>query len=160
VVLTASGCVPTVIDYGRLLQHDPEYADKAKRVTSLAMDISTFLEQQDLARFKSLSNSRSLIAYHSPCSLQHGLKKAGSVESILSCLGFRLAHVPDGHLCCGSAGSYSILQRGLSQQLLKAKLENLETDQPSLIATANIGCLMHLQSGTDRPVKHWIELLA
>jgi glycolate oxidase iron-sulfur subunit len=160
VVLTASGCAPIVIDYGRLLEHDPEYADKAKRMASLAMDISTFLEQQDLAGFKPLSDSRSLIAYHSPCSLQHGLKKAGSVESILNRLGFKLANVPDAHLCCGSAGSYSILQRELSQQLLKAKLENLETDQPSLIATANIGCLMHLQSGTDRPVKHWIELLA
>jgi len=168
VVLTASGCAPTVIDYGRMLKQDPEYADKAEQMSFMALDISAFLERQDLGQLGPAHdpvhdpayNKEPLIAFHSPCTLQHGLKQAGSVESLLSRLGFRLASVPDAHLCCGSAGSYSILQRDLSQQLLKAKLENLEREQPAIIATANIGCLMHLQSGTDRPVKHWIELLA
>ena len=100
-----------------------------------------------------------LIAFHSPCTLQHGLQRAGRVETLLSRLGFNLATVQDSHLCCGSAGTYSILQKDLSQRLLKQKLENLEKEQPSLIATANIGCLMHLQGSTDRPVQHWIELL-
>lgn len=158
-VLTASGCAPTVMDYGRLLQHDPRYAKKADRLASIAQDISAFLEHQDLDVLGGTTGDESLIAFHSPCTLQHGLKRAGSVEALLSRLGFRLAAVQDAHLCCGSAGSYSILQKDLSQQLLHRKLECLEQDRPSVIATANIGCMMHLQSGTDLPVKHWIELL-
>jgi glycolate oxidase iron-sulfur subunit len=158
-VLTASGCAPTVMDYGRLLQHDPRYAKKADRLASIAQDISAFLEHQNLDVLGGTTGDESLIAFHSPCTLQHGLKRAGSVEALLSRLGFRLAAVQDAHLCCGSAGSYSILQKDLSQQLLHRKLECLERDRPSVIATANIGCMMHLQSGTDLPVKHWIELL-
>jgi glycolate oxidase iron-sulfur subunit len=158
-LLTASGCAPTVMDYGRLLQHDPHYAAKADRLASIAQDISAFLEQQNLGLLGDIPGDESLIAYHSPCTLQHGLKRAGSVETLLSRLGFRLASVQDAHLCCGSAGTYSILQKNLSQQLLQRKLESLEREQPSVIATANIGCMMHLQSGTDLPVKHWIELL-
>ena len=158
-VLTASGCAPTVMDYGRLLQHDPRYAKKADRLASIAQDISAFLEHQNLDVLGGTTGDESLIAFHSPCTLQHGLKRGGSVEALLSRLGFRLAAVQDAHLCCGSAGSYSILQKDLSQQLLHRKLECLERDRPSIIATANIGCMMHLQSGTDLPVKHWIELL-
>ncbi len=158
-VLTASGCAPTVMDYGRLLQHDPRYAKKADRLASIAQDISAFLEHQNLDVLGGTTGDDSLIAFHSPCTLQHGLKRAGSVEALLSRLGFRLAAVQDAHLCCGSAGSYSILQKDLSQQLLHRKLECLERDRPSVIATANIGCMMHLQNGTDLPVKHWIELL-
>ncbi len=158
-ILTASGCAPTVMDYGRLLQHDPRYASKADKLASIALDISAFLEQQDLEALGSTTGDESLIAYHSPCTLQHGLKRAGKVEALLSRLGFRLAAVQDAHLCCGSAGSYSILQKDLSQQLLHRKLDCLEQDRPSVIASANIGCMMHLQSATDLPVKHWIELL-
>ena len=158
-MLTASGCAPTVMDYGRLFQHDPDYASKAEKLASIALDISEFLEQQNLEALGATTDAKSLIAFHSPCTLQHGLKRAGSVEILLSRLGFRLAAVQDAHLCCGSAGTYSILQKDLSQQLLHRKLECLERDRPSLIATANIGCMMHLQSGTDLPVKHWIELL-
>jgi glycolate oxidase iron-sulfur subunit len=158
-VLTASGCAPTVMDYGRLLQHDPHFAAKADRLASIAQDISAFLEQQNLGPLGDTTGDESLIAFHSPCTLQHGLKRAGRVEALLSRLGFRLASVQDAHLCCGSAGTYSILQKDLSQQLLQRKLESLERGQPSVIATANIGCMMHLQSGTDLPVKHWIELL-
>jgi len=158
-VLTASGCAPTVMDYGRLLQHDPHYASKADKLASIAQDISSFLEQQDLGPLGDTVGEDALIAYHSPCTLQHGLKRAGSVEALLARLGFRLAIVQDAHLCCGSAGSYSILQKDMSQQLLHRKLECLEKEQPAIIATANIGCMMHLQSGTDLPLKHWIELL-
>ena len=157
-LLTASGCAPTVMDYGHLMRHDPDYADKAEAVSSLAKDISVFLESEDLQAPDSTAGGKK-IAYHSPCTLQHGLKRAGRVEAMLSRLGFELVPVRDAHLCCGSAGSYSVLQKDLSQQLLKRKLTNLENAQPELIATANIGCLLHLQSGTDLPVKHWIELL-
>jgi len=158
-VLTASGCAPTVAEYGRFLESDPEYAEKAEKLASLAIDISAFMEQQDLEPLGPAKESGQLIAFHSPCTLQHGLQRAGRVETLLTRLGFNLATVQDSHLCCGSAGTYSILQKDLSQRLLKQKLENLEKEQPSLIATANIGCLMHLQGGTDRLVKHWIELL-
>ena len=157
-VLTASGCAPTVMDYGRLLRNNPDYADRAEKVASMAQDISVFLEDEDLESLQSPANGP-VIAYHSPCTLQHGLKHAGNVEALLSRLGFRLAPVQDAHLCCGSAGSYSILQKELSQQLLERKLACLEKEKPALIATANIGCLMHLQSGTDLPVSHWLELL-
>jgi glycolate oxidase iron-sulfur subunit len=159
-VLTASGCAPTVTDYGRLLKNDPDYAEKAERLASIAMDISEFMERQALDPLGLTHDHEQQIAFHAPCSLQHGLQRAGSVEALLTRLGYKLTTVQDAHLCCGSAGTYSILQKDLSQQLLKQKLENLEKDQPTLIATANIGCLMHLQSGTDLVVKHWIELLA
>ena len=99
------------------------------------------------------------LAFHSPCSLQHGLKVKGVVEGILRDAGFTLTAVPDGHLCCGSAGTYSILQSELSGQLLRNKVAALESGSPEVIATANIGCLMHIQSGTARPVRHWIEIL-
>ena len=159
VLLTASGCAPTVKDYGRLLATEPEYAEKAERLSSLAMDISQYLERQDLAAFLQPANSERKIAFHSPCSLQHGLKASGRVERLLAGLGFELTPVRDAHLCCGSAGTYSILQSELSGALLERKLENLEAGKPALIATANIGCLAHLQSGTKLIVKHWIELL-
>ncbi len=157
-VLTASGCAPTVMDYGRILRNDPGYAARAEKIASMAQDISVFLERENLESLECPS-STAVIAYHSPCTLQHGLKRAGRVESLLSRLGFSLAPVQDTHLCCGSAGSYSILQKELSQQLLERKLACLEKEKPALIATANIGCLMHLQSHTELPVKHWIELL-
>jgi glycolate oxidase iron-sulfur subunit len=157
-LLTASGCAPTVMDYGHLMRQDPNYAEKAQAVSSLAQDISAFLENEELPAPVSTAVGMK-VAYHSPCTLQHGLKRGGRVEALLGRLGFQLNPVQDAHLCCGSAGSYSVLQKDLSQQLLQRKLANLENDQPELIATANIGCLLHLQSGTDLPVKHWIELL-
>jgi glycolate oxidase iron-sulfur subunit len=159
VLLTASGCAPTVMDYGRLLKDDPDYAQRAAHISSLAADISVFLEKQDLASLQ-LSPAPRAIAFHSPCSLQHGLKRTGRVEALLQGLGFTLTPVADAHICCGSAGSYSILQRELSQRLLQDKLRNLENGDPGLIATANIGCLQHIQAGTALRVVHWIELLA
>lgn len=163
IVMTASGCGVTVKDYGHLLSHDRDYAEKAARISAMTKDISEILyaekgRLQELVESKKNGNQTKL-AFHSPCTLQHGMKIRGVVEQILSSAGFDLTNVPNGHLCCGSAGTYSILQPELSQQLLKNKVEALESGQPDRIATANIGCLMHLQNGTTTSVRHWIELI-
>lgn len=156
IVTTASGCGVVIKDYGAYLRDDPDYAAKAARVSALARDISEVLAAEDLSKLK-LSNAR--IAFHAPCTLQHGQRLAGKVEEILQRLGFTLTPVPDAHLCCGSAGTYSILQAELSQRLLADKLGALESGAPALIATANIGCQLHLATQARLPVKHWIELL-
>ena len=160
VLLTASGCAPTVTDYGRLLAHDPAYADKAAKLSSMAMDISAYIGKLDPAALGRPGDAWDPIAFHAPCSLQHGLKRPGQVEKLLAGLGFRLTPVADAHLCCGSAGTYSVLQGDLSRQLLEKKIHNLEAGRPQLIATANIGCLEHLQGATRLRVLHWVELLA
>ena len=158
VVITASGCGTVVKEYGELLRHDPAYADMAARIAGLARDISEVLRDEDLPAHRFKPESRR-VAFHSPCSLQHGQQLAGVVESILARAGFQLTRVADAHLCCGSAGTYSILQPKLSRQLLANRVDALERDTPEVIATANIGCQMHIASATDRPVKHWIQLL-
>ena len=159
VILTATGCAPAVLDYGRMMAADPAYAQRAASLSAIASDISAFLERQDLSPLGRPGEAHGAIAFHSPCSLQHGLKSAGKVEAILAHLGFDLTAVADAHLCCGSAGTYSVLQKDLSQELLRNKIRALESGEPGLIATANIGCLAHLQGGTNITVKHWIELL-
>ncbi len=159
ILVTASGCGTQVKEYGHLLQHDPRYAEKAAKVSALAKDLCEVLEKESLEGLFSAKGGQR-IAYHSPCSLQHGQQLAGRVESILTRLGFDLTAVPDGHLCCGSAGTYSILQPELSQLLLKNKLAALESDNPEQIVTANVGCQLHLGSCANRPVRHWIELVA
>lgn len=157
IVITASGCGSLVKEYGHLLQHDPDYAEKAARVSAMTHDLSEVLAQQDLSTLKPAGGKK--IACHSPCSLQHAQKLPGALENILGQLGFELTHVPDAHLCCGSAGTYSILQPELSQELLKNKLTALQSGGPECIVTANIGCLAHMQSASHVPVKHWVELL-
>jgi len=157
IVITASGCGQFVKDYGHLLKHDNEYAEKAKRVTELTKDIAEIVQAEDLSLLK--TQTPKTVAFHSPCTLQHGMSITGVVEGILQASGHKLTAVADPHLCCGSAGTYSILQPKLSQQLLKNKLNALEANQPELIATANIGCWHHLSSKSRVPVKHWIELL-
>jgi len=159
IVMTASGCGVHVKDYGHLLQDDPQYADKARRVAALTRDLSEIVASADLARLKTAVKPGRKIAFQSPCTLQHGQKLAGVVEKILRDLGFHLTTVPDAHLCCGSAGTYSILQPSLSQRLRARKLTALQSDSPELIVTANIGCLAHLAAGAAVPVRHWIELL-
>jgi glycolate oxidase iron-sulfur subunit len=166
VVMTASGCGTMVKEYGHVLARDPAYAEKAKRVSELCRDISEIIagEKDKLdevlkSRLAPHASRLTRIAFHSPCSLQHGLQIRGMVEDLLTAAGFELTSVPDSHLCCGSAGTYSILQRELSQKLLKNKVNALESGTPALLATANIGCLTHIQSGTALPVRHWIELL-
>ncbi len=163
IVMTASGCGVMVKDYGWLLRLDPAYAEKAARVSAATRDISEILtaEREALAR---LSTPRSplpakKIAYHPPCTLQHGQKLTGSVEALLADAGFELTPVAEKHLCCGSAGTYSILQPEIAGALKTRKLGHLLEGRPEVIATANIGCLTHLQSGSSIPVRHWVELL-
>ncbi|MFZ5558579.1 MAG: glycolate oxidase subunit GlcF [Pseudomonadota bacterium] len=160
IVMTASGCGAMVVEYGHLLRHDARYADKAARISALTRDLSQVLEPEAQRLAALLPPApRESVAFHSPCTLQHGLKLNGVVESLLTRVGYALTPVPNAHLCCGSAGTYSILQKELSQQLLRNKVQALESGKPRAIATANIGCLMHLRSGTGTPVRHWIELV-
>jgi glycolate oxidase iron-sulfur subunit len=158
IVITASGCGALVKEYGLALQHDPAYADKARQVSARARDLVEVVAAEDLSKIRPRAPGR--IAFQSPCSLQHGQKLGGSVETLLENLGFELTPVAESHLCCGSAGTYSVLQADLANQLRARKLAALEAGQPDLIATANIGCLSHLEAASTRPVRHWIELLA
>ena len=164
IVMTASGCATMVADYGRLLAHDAAYAEKAARVTALMKDISEIIAAElpglkALAPHATRPTPDQTFAFHPPCSLQHGLKMKGRVEGLLSALGFKLTPVANAHLCCGSAGTYSILQADLSQQLLTNKIAALSAGQPSAIITANVGCQAHIQTATGLPVMHWIEAL-
>jgi len=164
IIVTASGCGVTVKEYGHFLQHDAAYAGKAAKVSALAKDIgeTLYAELENIERLLSQRNvkaEKKRLSFHSPCTLQHGMRIRGVVEKILLTAGFDLTVVPNAHLCCGSAGTYSITQPELSQQLLKNKVTALESGKPDQIATANIGCLMHLQTGTVLSVKHWIELV-
>jgi len=160
IVMTASGCGVMVKEYGHLLAHDPAYAEKAKRISALTRDLSEILpdfeaELQD--KLKGGIGKR--VAYHPPCTLQHGQQIRGKVEQVLRAVGVDVRLCADSHLCCGSAGTYSVLQPELAYQLRDNKLANLEATQPDMIVSANIGCLTHLQSGTGTPVRHWIELV-
>ena len=157
VVITASGCGSLVKEYGNHLRADPAYADKAARVSELTLDLSEVLAREDLRRLRRGPPRR--IAFHPPCSLQHGQKVRGVIEAILSGLGHELVPVQESHLCCGSAGTYSLLQPELSGQLRERKLGHLQAGQPDLIATANIGCQSHLAAASGVPVVHWITLL-
>ena len=158
ILINASACAAMVKDYGELLRRDPAYADKAERVAALALDPAELLGRLDLYILGQPGRDRR-IAFHSPCTLQHGQRLKGAVETVLAKLGFVLTPVPDPHLCCGSAGTYSITQPAISEQLRANKLKALESGAPELIATANIGCQLHLASGTPVPVVHWLELL-
>ena len=162
IIITASGCGVMVKDYAHALASDAAYAAKAKRVSDLACDVSEVIEanlEKLLALLPATARPRGKIAFHAPCTLQHGLKKKGTVESLLVKLGYELTPVADAHLCCGSAGTYSILQPELSNRLRANKISALESGAPEQIVTANIGCQSHLQSAATRPVRHWIELL-
>jgi glycolate oxidase iron-sulfur subunit len=160
IVITASGCGAVVKDYGYLLAHDPQYADKAQRISDLSKDISEVLAEQDLSFIQPPAKDNQItVAFHSPCTLQHGQKITGVVESILQQAGYQLTAVPNAHLCCGSAGTYSILQPRIAKQLLLNKLQALQFNNPDVIATANVGCQLHLETQAGVPVKHWIELL-
>ncbi len=164
IVITASGCGVMVKDYAHALAQDAAYAQKAQRVSELACDISEVIlaEKDALSSVLAAQESQpqQKIAFHSPCTLQHGLKKKGVVEALLTQLGFALAPVADGHLCCGSAGTYAILQPALACQLRDNKIAALSSGSPQVILTANIGCQTHLQSATPLPVRHWIEAVA
>ena len=158
IIFTASGCGVTIKDYAHLLKDDAVYAEKAARVSALAKDLSEVV-LPELEQLDTDIGQNRRIAFHPPCTLQHGLKLNGVVEKILSTVGYDLMPVSDSHLCCGSAGTYSLFQPVLSGQLKTNKLKALQAHQPELIATANIGCQQHLKTGTRRDVVHWIQLL-
>jgi glycolate oxidase iron-sulfur subunit len=160
ILMTASGCGVMVKDYGHLLAHDPAYADKAARISALTFDLSETLahfEPELGARLAGRIGPR--VAYHPPCTLQHGQKIRGTVERLLRLAGADVKLCHDSHLCCGSAGTYSVLQPELSTQLRDRKIANLEATGAQEIVSANIGCQSHLQGGTELPVRHWIELI-
>jgi glycolate oxidase iron-sulfur subunit len=159
IVMTASGCGVTVKEYGHLLQHDAHYAAKAAKISAMTRDISEVIEAEFDRIEPLIEKSAKRVAFHAPCSLQHGLNLKATTERLLGRARFELTPVPDPHLCCGSAGTYSILQPELAESLKRNKLSALGSGQPELIATANIGCLAHLQTGTEIPVKHWIVAL-
>jgi glycolate oxidase iron-sulfur subunit len=155
IVATASGCGVTVKDYAHLLDADQNYRGRAQRISELSVDLCEAIEPEQLP----LGKSRGRIAFHSPCTLQHGQQIQGRVEALLARVGYELAPVRDAHLCCGSAGTYSLLQPRIAGELRQRKLAALEEGAPQAIATANIGCLAHLQAPTATPVRHWIELV-
>ena len=162
IVVTASGCGVQVRDYGHALQDDAAYASRAARISELCRDPGEVLaaeRERLLPVLAELRRERGRLAFHSPCTLQHGLKIRGVAEDFLAACGYALVPVADGHLCCGSAGTYSVLQPELSRRLRDNKLAALNAGDPALIATANIGCLSHLQAGSHLPVRHWIELV-
>jgi len=156
IIMTASGCGVTLKEYAKILQYDPEYAQKAQLFSALVKDISEIILDQDLSAF-SADNTR--VVFQSPCTLQHGQQLAGVVESILRKIGYDLTDSDNAHICCGSAGVYSILQPELSEKLRDNKLQDLHLENADCIATANIGCLTHLQAGSSTKVIHWIDLL-
>ncbi|MBP0614630.1 glycolate oxidase subunit GlcF [Jiella mangrovi] len=157
VVITASGCGTTIKDYGHMLRLDPAYADKAAKVSALAKDVTEFVADLELPAPRDVGPI--IVAYHSACSMQHGQKVVRQPKALLSKAGFAVRDVPEGHLCCGSAGTYNILQPQIASQLKARKVKNIESVMPNVIATGNIGCMTQIGSGTKIPVLHTVELL-
>jgi glycolate oxidase iron-sulfur subunit len=156
IIITASGCGTTIKDYGHMLRDDAAYAEKAARVSALAKDVTEFLAELELpaAEPKNLT-----VAYHSACSMQHGQKITDAPKKLLKAAGFTVKDVPEGHICCGSAGVYNILQPEIAGQLRARKVKNIERTKPDLIATGNIGCMTQIGKGTGIPIVHTVELL-
>ena len=155
IIMTASGCGSMVKEYHRLLQNDKAYAEKALKVSSITKDASEFFSDIPIKT----THKNKTVAFHPPCTLQHSQQLNNIVEPILQSAGYKIAPFKDKHLCCGSAGTYSILQPKLALALRKNKINAIEVASPDIIASANIGCLLHLQKGTSIPVKHWLELI-
>jgi glycolate oxidase iron-sulfur subunit len=158
--MTASGCGVTVKEYGHLLAHDSAYAAMAARISSMTRDLSEVLPEFE-AQFKARAQpgTGERVAYHPPCTLQHGQQIRGKVEGVLRAAGVDVVLCRDSHLCCGSAGTYSVLHPQIAHELRDAKLASLAATGAGKIVSANVGCQSHLQSGTATPVTHWIELL-
>jgi glycolate oxidase iron-sulfur subunit len=155
IVATASGCGVTIKEYSHLLALDQNYRGKAERVSELTRDLCEVMRPEDLPK----GANRGRVAFQSPCSLQHGQQIRGKVEALLARVGYELTPVRDAHLCCGSAGTYSLLQPAIAGELRARKLAALGEGAPQAIATANIGCLAHLQAASATPIRHWIELI-
>jgi glycolate oxidase iron-sulfur subunit len=156
VLITASGCGTVVKDYGFMLRGDPAYAAKAARVAAMARDITEYVATLG---FKEGGGSNKIVAYHSACSMQHGQKITQLPKDLLAAAGFAVRDIPEGHLCCGSAGTYNILQPGIAVRLRDRKLDNIASVKPDIIAAGNIGCMVQIASGTTTPVVHTIELI-
>lgn len=165
IVMTASGCGAMFKEYPHLLHDDEIYKEKAKTVASKTFDLTEIINIEELkAKLDTdkiaLNKDKLNIAVHTPCTLQHAQKLPSNIEQILSACGYQLSAIKDKHLCCGSAGTYSITQAKLSHQLREQRLKGLMVGQPDIIVTANIGCLHHLNEGSAVPVRHWIEIIA
>jgi glycolate oxidase iron-sulfur subunit len=158
ILITASGCGLHVRDYGHLLRGDPAYAQKAAELAGRVRDPCELMTAEDIHKAGPSAGGRR-IAFHPPCTLQHGLRLRENTEALLCAAGFELVPVRDSHLCCGSAGAYSILEPTLSNELRRRKVEALQQGRPEVIATANVGCQTHLAAGSNLPVMHWVELL-
>jgi glycolate oxidase iron-sulfur subunit len=156
IVITASGCGTTIKDYGFMLRLDPDYADNAARVSALAKDVTEYLATLDLPQQEAKGLT---VAYHSACSMQHGQKITMAPKALLKAAGFVVRDPAEGHLCCGSAGTYNILQPEISGKLKARKVRNIEATKPDLIATGNIGCITQIATGTQIPILHTVELL-
>ncbi|MBV9956579.1 MAG: glycolate oxidase subunit GlcF [Pseudolabrys sp.] len=160
IIVTVSGCGTTIKDYGFMLRTDPVYADKAARISALALDVSEYLARLDLRPNQAAQFQVPLtVAYHSACSLQHGQKIVREPKALLSKLGFVVKDVPEGHLCCGSAGTYNIMQPEIAARLRQRKIANIQLTQPDVVAAGNIGCITQLSTGSSLPVVHTVELL-
>jgi glycolate oxidase iron-sulfur subunit len=156
IIVNASGCGTMVKDYGYLFAHEPTYRAKAAKVASLAKDVTEFLAGFEFARH---DGAPLRVAYHSACSMQHGQRLHELPKQLLTSAGFEVVDVPEGHLCCGSAGTYNILQPEIAKRLRNRKLENIESTTPDVVATGNIGCITQLAPHTTIPVVHTVELL-
>lgn len=157
ILITASGCGTMIKDYGFLLRNEPNYAAKATRVSALARDVTEYLGTLDLP--EPVNPQGALVAYHSACSMQHGQKIDALPKQLLARAGFRVRDIPEGHLCCGSAGTYNILEPEIALRLRDRKVSNILRTSSDLIATGNIGCITQIASGTSIPVLHTVELL-
>jgi len=162
IIITASGCGTTIKDYAHLLVDEKEYAEKARIISDLAKDVTEYLCQFPPAKVEEKATGKGFdlkVAYHSACSLQHGQKIVSQPKELLRAAGFEVVDVPEGHICCGSAGTYNILQSEISVQLRDRKVANIQSVRPDLIATGNIGCMTQIGKGTDIQIVHTIELL-
>ncbi|MCB1513290.1 MAG: glycolate oxidase subunit GlcF [Hyphomicrobiaceae bacterium] len=157
IIINASGCGTTVKDYGYMLRNDPEYAERAAKVSALTRDITEFLTEHDLGPPVRWSSLR--VAYHSACSLQHGQRVTDEPKALLSAAGFTVVSPPEGHICCGSAGTYNIMQPELARELRTRKVRNIRSVKPDVVAAGNIGCITQLAGGMEIPIAHTVELL-
>ena len=160
IISNTSGCGTTLKDYGFIFRDDKELKKKAKKISELSKDISEFLDENLKLNFKKEKNLKQYnIAYHSACSMQHGQKVHKQPMDLLKKTGNKILNVPDGHICCGSAGTYNILQTKIAKQLLKQKVDNINKIKPDLISTGNIGCIMQISNGIDIPIVHTVEII-
>jgi glycolate oxidase iron-sulfur subunit len=157
VIINTSGCGTTVKDYGHLLAHDPAYAKRAKEISAMTKDVSEFLDHHDIGAPKRWSSLK--IAYHAACSLQHGQRVVSQPKALLKKAGFTVLDIPEGHLCCGSAGVYNILQPEIAGALRDRKAGHIKALRPDVVASGNIGCIRQLETALEFPVVHTVELL-